>query len=149
MLVIEKLTEASEQTLDDINRLLPQLSKSVSDHASSLKSLQEIIHNTNAALIVARDDGHVIGIAALYIITKLTKRSAFVEDVVVDSAYRGQGLGEKIMRELIDRARAAGVNSLSLTSRAERVAGNKLYQKLGFEQKETNVYTMKLSAPSA
>ena len=75
---------------------------------------------------------------------KLDKRIGSVDDVVVDNAYRGQGLGAAIMHKVIEVAQEQKLKALSLTSRPARVAGNKLYQKLGFVQKETNVYRLKL-----
>src|SRR3989344_1477628 len=133
MVIIERLTRATEQHLADINKLLPQLRSNPSEHEASLSELQAIISDKNVALIVAMDDGKIVGMATLYIITKFSKRNGHVEDVVVDGEYRGQGLGEKIMQALINLARSEQVKTLHLTSRPERVAGNKLYQKLGFE----------------
>ena len=117
---------------------------SVSDKTGLLPYLKKIVEDKNTALIVAKDDGRIIGMATLYMMTKFSKRTGQVEDVVVDGNYRGQGLGEKIIRQLIDMARAEKVRTLHLTSRPERAAGNKLYQKLGFELKSTNPYRLKI-----
>jgi len=144
MVTIERLTKSSEEALEDINRLLPQLRSNPEEHKASLSELQAITGDKNVAFIVARDADKIVGMATLYVITKFSKRNGHVEDVVVDDAYRGQGLGEKLMRAIIEVARVNGVKTLHLTSRPERVAGNKLYQKLGFEQKNTNAYLMKI-----
>jgi ribosomal protein S18 acetylase RimI-like enzyme len=82
--------------------------------------------------------------ATLYLFTKFGKRSGQVEDVVVDSDFRGQHLGEEIMQRIIEVARDNKVATLHLTSRPVRVAANKLYQKMGFEKKETNVYRLRI-----
>ena len=95
-------------------------------------------------MIVAQEGKRIVGVGSLYTILNLGRKRGEVEDVVVDSAYRGQGLGEKIMRALIRSARKQRLVSLHLTSRSARVAANKLYQKLGFVRKETNVYRLKL-----
>jgi ribosomal protein S18 acetylase RimI-like enzyme len=144
MITIEQLTEASASIVEDINKLLPQLRENPDEHTTSLEELETIVHDDNIAFIVVKDDSRVIGMASLYILHKFSKDVSHVEDVVVDDAYRGQGLGEKLMRTLIEVARTRGIKTLTLTSRPERIAGNKLYQKLGFEQKITNVYRMKL-----
>jgi ribosomal protein S18 acetylase RimI-like enzyme len=145
MITIERLSQATESAVEGINRLLPQLRESPTEHTTTLAELTDILSNSNTMFLTIIDDGQVIGMATLYMITKLSKRSGFVEDVVVDSAYRGQGLGEKLIAALVDAARVAGLKTLHLTSRPERVAANKLYQKLGFKQKETNVYKMTLT----
>ncbi len=145
MIIIERQLEVSEQALGEINQLLPQLRENPKEKLGSIGDLQSIVEDQNVALVVAKDDGRIVGMATLYMITKFGKRGGHIEDVVVDSGYRGQGLGEKIMRALIDTARTEHIKTLYLTSRPERVAGNKLYQKLGFERKETNPYSLKLT----
>jgi len=144
MIKIEQLKEASEQGAQDISLLLTQLRENADEHTASLNELQAITGDKNTALIVAKDDGHIVGMATLYILVKFGKRVGTIEDVVVDSKYRGQGIGEKLMRAAIDAARAASVKTLHLTSRPERTAGNMLYKKLGFEIKQTNPYRLKL-----
>ena len=65
---------------------------------------------------------------------------AWIEDVVVDEAARGQGVGEALNRAALERAATAGARTVDLTSRPSREAANRLYQRLGFEPRETNVY---------
>ncbi|HEY4488311.1 MAG TPA: GNAT family N-acetyltransferase [Candidatus Paceibacterota bacterium] len=144
MITVEQLRDADQNIVEDVNRLLPQLRESADEHTGSLEELRAIVNDENVALIVARDDGKVVGMATLYVMTKFSKRVGTVEDVVVDDSYRGKGLATRIMNTLIEIAREKDVRTLSLTSRPAREAANKLYQKLGFKRKETNVYRMKL-----
>ncbi|HUF97597.1 MAG TPA: GNAT family N-acetyltransferase, partial [Ilumatobacter sp.] len=65
---------------------------------------------------------------------------AWIEDVVIDGAARGRGVGESLNRAAIEAARARGAKNVSLTSRSSREAANRLYQRLGFEPYETNLY---------
>lgn len=143
-MTIVKLTRASKEAVADISKLLTQLRENPKEHKASLSDLRDITADKKAVLIVAKDGQKIVGMATLYIMQKFSKRTAHVEDVVVGSAYRGKGLGEKIMRAVIAAAQAKKVRTLHLTSRPVRVAANKLYQKLGFQSKETNVYRMKL-----
>jgi ribosomal protein S18 acetylase RimI-like enzyme len=69
-------------------------------------------------------------------------RHAWIEDVVVDEAFRGRQLGEALTREAIGMAREAGAKAVSLTSRPAREAANRLYQKMGFLRWETNLYRL-------
>jgi len=93
--------------------------------------------------MVAKDDGKIVGMATLYVMPKVGKRVGCVEDVVVGKEYRGQGLGEKLMRSIIAEARKKKVGSLFLTSASDRAAANVLYKKLGFEIVETNPYKLR------
>ena len=144
MIEITRLKEVSEQAVADIGILLQQLRENSEEHKTSAEELSAIVADNNIVFIVAKDGARIIGMASLYMMNKLSKRTGEVEDVVVDNAYRGQGLGEKLMQTVIDTARAEHLKTLHLTSRPERVAGNKLYQKLGFELKQTNPYRLKL-----
>jgi ribosomal protein S18 acetylase RimI-like enzyme len=70
--------------------------------------------------------------------------SVWIEDVVVDERARGRGVGRSLTTASIEGARAAGARTVELTSRAARVEANAMYQRLGFEQRETNVYRLAL-----
>jgi len=59
---------------------------------------------------------------------------------VVDASARGAGVGEALNRFALDEARGAGATTVDLTSRPSREAANRLYRRLGFVQRETNVY---------
>ena len=75
-----------------------------------------------------------------------TGTRAWIEDVVVDEAARGSGVGAALNQAALDHARARGAKTVDLTSRPSREAANRLYQRLGFEPRETNVYRYELDA---
>lgn len=143
MVRVRTLLEASGDALEALNRLVAQLRQETKS-AGTLAHLEKMIGDEDTSIVVADDDGAIVGVAFLYMAQKLGKRIAFVEDVVVDETYRGQGVGKSIMTEVISLARAKHATYLTLTSRAVRQAANAFYQKLGFELKETNVYRLNL-----
>jgi ribosomal protein S18 acetylase RimI-like enzyme len=65
---------------------------------------------------------------------------ARIDDVVVDAAARGRGVGEELTRAAMRRADEAGARIVELSSNPSREAANRLYPRLGFERRETNVY---------
>jgi ribosomal protein S18 acetylase RimI-like enzyme len=144
MITISRLEEASDAAVKDINLLLPQVRSDPSQHKGSLSDLQNIVENDWTSMIVAKDAERIIGMATVHIVNNMGKRIAHIDDVVVDDAYRWQGLGKKIIDEVINVAKAKDVSQLRLTSRSARIAANKLYQLMGFEIGNTNVYVMKL-----
>jgi ribosomal protein S18 acetylase RimI-like enzyme len=89
---------------------------------------------------VARLDGEVVGSLTLAFYRIPTGLKAWIEDVVVDDTARGRGLGEALNRAALDEARRRGAKDVSLTSRPSREAANRLYRRIGFEPRETNVY---------
>ena len=138
---IVRLTSADEKACADINALLLQINK---ESSCTLEHLKNLAGNPNTELLVAREGGSIVGMATLVFVVKPAGIVADLEDVVVDESMRGKGVGRALCEKAIESARSRGVRAIRLTSRPERVAANKLYQKLGFERKETNVYRLKL-----
>ena len=142
MISVERVTSSADVTLPDINELLRQLRTVVNHAGGTHAELNSITSDSNVIFVVAKDRHKTVGMGTIYLATKFEKKTGFVEDVVVSETYRGQGLGQKIMEILIDEARKNGATQLYLTSRPERVAAHKLYEKLGFKIKKTDVFKM-------
>ncbi|MEX2033028.1 MAG: GNAT family N-acetyltransferase [Candidatus Colwellbacteria bacterium] len=142
MIKIQELRRASAKSLAEINALLPQLSKTAKPISPG--ALKSVVKSGDICLIVAKDGVRIIGMGTLVIMRTTVGVRARVEDVVVDAGYRGWGIGEKISRELINTAKKKRVKSIELSSQSSRIAANKLYQKLGFEKRDTNVYNLPL-----
>ena len=123
-------------------RLLGQLTtRSISFSEADYRAL---IASSNNPLFLLEDDGGVIGMLTVGVYLSPTGSKAWIEDVVVDDMFRGRGLGRKLVAHAIDYCKSQNINTLMLTSNPKRVAANALYQSLGFERKETNVYKMNL-----
>ncbi len=133
---IEVADRATQEVLDGLNRILPQLSSSAPP--LTLEQLDEIC--VNDTVFIARDSGVIVGSLTLVIFRLPTGLRAWIEDVVVDEAARGKGVGEKLNKAAIKATFDSGARTLDLTSRPSREAANRLYQKLGFKARETNVY---------
>jgi ribosomal protein S18 acetylase RimI-like enzyme len=143
MITITTLKQATKGELKDVIHLITELRRNPAEHKGSLADLRDIVADKKATMVVAKDGAHIIGMATLYVIVKVGKRFGCVEDVVVDSRYRGQGLGKKLMSALIAAGRKKKLAYLFLTSHAGRGAANNLYPKLGFELVDTNPYKLK------
>jgi ribosomal protein S18 acetylase RimI-like enzyme len=133
--------EVTEDLLRAVHHLLPQLSA----HARlpSGAEVAEIVRSPATSLLVARDDeGQIIGMLALAVFAIPSGVRAWVEDVVVDGASRGQGAGDALVHAAVQSAAARGAQTVDLTSRPSREAANRLYQRAGFELRQTNVYRL-------
>src|SRR5205085_2210724 len=106
--------------------------------------LEQVVCSPACTVLVARDGDTVLGTLTLVVFRIPTAMRAWVEDVVVDEQARGRGVGEALSQEAIRRARAAGAKTVDLTSRPSRESANRLYQRIGFEARETNVYRLDL-----
>jgi ribosomal protein S18 acetylase RimI-like enzyme len=93
-----------------------------------------------SVLFAARVDSRVVGLLTLVVFRIPTAVRAWIEDVVVDESARGKGVGEALNRAALDEARRRGAKTVDLTSRPSRAAANRLYQRIGFVARETNVY---------
>lgn len=102
----------------------------------------EIATEASEAL-VARDE-QIVGMLVLTLYRIPTGVQARIDDVVVDDAARGKGIGDALTRAAIGRARQGGAKQVTLTSRPSREAANRLYVRLGFQLIETNVYRLRL-----
>jgi ribosomal protein S18 acetylase RimI-like enzyme len=135
--VIEVATEASEELRAALERLLPQLSSSP---PPTLEQLAELVAHPDSVLFVARLEGVIVGSTTLVQYRIPTGLKAWIEDVVVDESARGHGVGEKLNLAALDEARRRGHKGVSLTSRPSREAANRLYQRIGFSLRQTNLY---------
>ena len=139
-IVVEEVTATSVEVVEALARLLPQLSSSATPLTED--DVRAMVQSPATALLVARlgHGGEVVGSLTLATFRIPTGLRAWIEDVVVDSSVRGKGVGAALTSAAVDRARALGCRNVDLTSRPSREAANRLYQRLGFEVRETNVY---------
>ena len=126
-----------------MNLLLPQLSKS--SKLINRSTLQKLSNSECTRLYVAKEDDTIFGMLSLVVFSIPTGTKAWIEDVVVDERARGKGVGRELMNHALNVAKELGAKSADLTSRPSREAANKLYQAIGFEGRETNVYRYKTS----
>jgi ribosomal protein S18 acetylase RimI-like enzyme len=144
MINISELTEASSSVLQSINELLPQLSSSA--QVISMDRLSELVESDNTIIFLGTDDnGQILGMLSLIVMKIPTGNKAWIEDVVVDQSARGKGMGKALMDHALERAKELAVKSVDLTSRPSRETANMLYQSLGYQIRETNVYRHKIS----
>lgn len=129
---------ASADVLAACHRLIPQLS--ASSAPISAQELEEIIESDTTVLFAARSGQEIVGLLTLAIFRIPTGVRAWIEDVVVDNQARGKGVGDALNRAALAEAERRGAKTVDLTSRPSREAANRLYQRLGFKQRDTNVY---------
>lgn len=144
MFEIEEATSATVEVIEAVGRLLPFLSSSAP--APSAEQVGEITGSESTVLLVARDGagGPIVGTLTLAIFRIPTGVRAWIEDVIADEAVRGRGCGEALTREALRIAAERGARTVELTSRPSREAANRLYRKIGFTLRETNVYRFEL-----
>jgi ribosomal protein S18 acetylase RimI-like enzyme len=137
---IEIVEQPTEELVDALARLLPQLSSATPPDITELARIMA----GGSTVFVARVDGVIVGSLTLVIYRIATGLKAWIEDVVVDEAARGHGVGEALNIAALEEARRRGAKAVSLTSRPSREAANRLYQRIGFSARDTNVYRFDL-----
>jgi ribosomal protein S18 acetylase RimI-like enzyme len=140
---VEVVETVDATLLDAVNRLVPQLSSSTP--ALTVEMVERVVAAEACHLLVARDGADVLGMLTLVVFPIPTGVRAWIEDVVVDGTARGRGVGEALNRFALDLARSLGAKTVDLTSRPSREAANRLYRRIGFVARETNVYRYELS----
>jgi ribosomal protein S18 acetylase RimI-like enzyme len=139
---VDIASEATQELLAGLNHLLPQLSTTATALTSS--DLEALVDSSSVTVLVARDEGRIVGSLTLVVFPIPTGLRAWIEDVVVDESARGTGVGEALTNAAIEESRRRHVRSIDLTTRPSREAANRLYSRLGFELRETNVYRFAL-----
>ena len=138
-MAVELVEEFSEELLEAFSRLIPQLSSSA--QALNAQQIKEFCEQEGVYLLVFRsEEGKILGILSLATFKIPTGKRAWIEDVVVDSAARGQGAGQALVEAAVRHAKKVGAKTVDLTSRPTREAANRLYRRCGFKQRQTNVY---------
>lgn len=138
---IAVVTDVTSEVADAFARLIPQLSASAG--VPSAVQLQAMATSPSTTLLVARDsaaNGRIVGALTLTHLRIPSGQRVTIEDVVVDETARGAGVGAALTREALRLARECGATSVDLTSNPARASANRLYQRLGFTRRETNVY---------
>jgi ribosomal protein S18 acetylase RimI-like enzyme len=147
---VEAVTEATSEVVEAIERLVPQLSSS--SPIPTKDEVARIVASDATTLLVARlasdgeTEGDIVGTLTLALFTIPTGVRAWIEDVIVDESARGRGVGEALTLRAVEAAQLAGARTVDLTSRPSREAANRLYQRLGFHPRETNVYRFEVSS---
>jgi ribosomal protein S18 acetylase RimI-like enzyme len=141
---IELASRATDELLDALTRLVPQLK--ISSPRLTLDDVAALLSSDAVTLLTARTDASapILGMLTLIVYRVPTGVRARIEDVVVDESVRGQGVAVELVQRALEIARSKGADGVALTSNPRREAANKLYQKAGFEKWETNVYFYKL-----
>lgn len=141
---VELVTASSPEVVAAMGRLIPQLSRTAP--ALTPEQTADLIAQPGLDLFIFRSDtaeGAVLGMLSLATFTIPTGLRAWIEDVVVDSAARGQGAGAALVNAAVHHAHTLGARTVDLTSRPTRESANRLYRRCGFELRETNVYRFK------
>ncbi len=146
---IEVVAAVTADLLAALRVLLSQMSQSAPELTAS--NVEDIVRAPHCTLFVAResgDAGRIIGTATLVVFQILSGRRARVESVVVDQGARNRGVGEALCRAALAKAENAGVSAVDLSSSPGRLEANRLYVRLGFQLRDTNVYRRSFESPT-
>ena len=148
-MTVELITAATPEIHEAMGRLIPQLSRSAAPMSEA--DVQRFLSQDSVHLFAFRPDeadaqGNrpILGMLSLVAFEIPTGVRAWVEDVVIDEAARGQGAGFALVEAAVEHAKNVGARTVDLTSRPSREAANRLYQRAGFQLRETNVYRVTL-----
>ncbi len=134
---VETLDHVTDEVVEAFGRLLPQLSSSAK--ALDAAALDAVVSSPAVTVLLARSEGQIAGSLSLVMFRIPTGLRAWIEDVVVDEAARGQGVGAALTREALRLAREAGARTVDLSTRPTREAA-RLYEREGFSQRDTRMY---------
>lgn len=140
--IIHYIFRLHEGDLPSINRLIGQLSKTA--RTVEFNWMRQVTERSRFLLAVDAETDEPVGMATLTYAYKPTGFFGTIEDVVVAEGYQRKGIGEELVQNLIGEGRRMGMDYVELTSRPSREAAQRLYKKLGFSERETNVFRFEL-----
>ncbi|MEV6163233.1 GNAT family N-acetyltransferase [Streptomyces sp. NPDC052052] len=135
---VEIAREASQELVDAFGRLLPQLSSTAKP--LDFEAVDRMVTCDANTVLVARSSDEIVGTLTLVLLPLPSGLRGRVEDVVVDGVARGQGVAGLLTEEALRIAGEAGARTVDLTSRPDRAAANRLYERLGFRSRQSTVY---------
>lgn len=136
---IDILHSISDEERQQIAALVAQLTTKQVDPSR----FDEVVDSHDTLLLTARCNGRIVGVLVLALYPTLTGRKAWIEDVVVDNAKRGAGIGRALVERAITEASERGAATLDLTSNPSRQAAHRLYRACGFEERATTPFRLK------
>jgi ribosomal protein S18 acetylase RimI-like enzyme len=139
---IEQPVSVTPELVNALGKLIPQLNPALP--LPDAKHLAVLLADPGATLLVARDSGEVVGTAMVIVYPTTIRFESRIEDVVVDEAARGRGVGEALVKACIEVARSRGASIVELQTARVREAANRLYERMGFERRDSNPYRMTL-----
>jgi GNAT superfamily N-acetyltransferase len=140
---IEAVTEATPEVHEALARLLPQLNSQLP--IPTMERMQAIVSDPAVTLLIARDREEIVGTTTVIVYTTPSWIKARLDEVVVDESARGKGVGSALVKASIDLAREKGAEVVELQSGVQREEANRLYPRMGFKLRETNVYRIVIS----
>ncbi len=141
-IVIREARAVDDRLVEAVDRLLPQLSPRL--EKADVRQLSRLVADPSSRLLVAEEQGRVVGMLSLVWYDVPSGRKGWVEDVVTDAAVRGRGVGRQLVRRAVELAAENGVGKLMLTSSAHRVAAHALYRSENFEVADTTLFARKI-----
>jgi GNAT superfamily N-acetyltransferase len=142
MVRIETVTKAAQEVHEALARLLPQLNSKLP--IPTMERLQAIVDDPAVTLLVARDGKEIVGTTTLIVYTTPFWIKGRLDEVVVDESARGKGVGAALVKASLDIAREKRAEVVELQSGVQREAANRLYPRMGFKRRDTNVYRIVL-----
>ncbi|MBC6998405.1 GNAT family N-acetyltransferase [Cytophaga sp. FL35] len=108
------------------------------------RPLHQVLQEDNHVIfMVCKDEKEeIVGIALMATYKVVSGFRGLVEDVVVDEAYRGKGIGRMLMESLLEEARRKSIDEVMLFTGHHRTPAINLYKSLGFKIRESGVYNL-------
>ena len=139
---IEQPTEVTPELVKALGTLIPQLNPELP--APTAGQLAVVLADHGSTLLIARDEDEIVGTAMVVVYPTTLRIESRIEDVVVDASARGRGVGEALVNECIEVARRRGASIVELQSARSRAPAHRLYERMGFERRESYPYRMTL-----
>ena len=120
-------------------RLLPQLNSALA--VPDMARLERLVADPDVTLLVAKDGDEIVGTTTVIVYTTPFWIKARLDEVVVEASARGKGVGEALVNAALQVGREKGAQVAELQSGRgpNREAAHRLYERLGFRIRDSDV----------
>ncbi len=139
-LTITALTQTSPEDLEAIRNLAKKIGNNYKELTT--EDFDDMVSSPNITVLVAKAGEKIVGMITVLIYRIPYVRKAYIDDLVIDEAYRGKGIAKQLMQHAIDLSKEKSAAYIDLTARPRRAEGNSLYESFGFQKRDTNVYRL-------
>ncbi len=141
-MIIKKLDTYTPEIATRVRELLIELSRSKKDKGEIPRAwFEDVINSPYHDLLIAEEDGKILGIATLSIIMGPgIRKNAYLEDFVTDSTVRGKGVGSALWHAMLEWAAEKGCKDLEFTCGHGRESAQEFYKHHGAEIYDTNFF---------
>ena len=110
------------------------------------KDIYDVFKQKNYYMFPEFKDGKIVAMVSMYVMKLFSRKNAVIEEVVTLKEYRNNGLGSKLVKFAIEKAKELGCDCIELNVRRDKLEVKRFYEELGFKDRNNDAMRMLLKS---